>query len=98
VPRKVSSPGNFGTWAVDRQPVAMTQNRADARSPRSVWIAQRFVASSNTAAVTRVESWMSRRRSKRSATWLMYLRISGWEAYRSVHLHSCCSASENEYE
>ena len=32
------------------------------------------------AAVTRVSSWMSRRRSNRSATWLMYRRISGWGA------------------
>src|SRR6266508_851589 len=46
----------------------------------SVWIPHRVVASSKTAAVTRVSSWMSRRRSKRSATWLMYFRISGWAA------------------
>ncbi len=83
---------------VDRQPVAMMQNCAETRSPRSVRIAHRFVASSKTAAVTRVASWMSRRRSNRSATCSMYRKISGWEAYRSVHLHSCWSSSENEYE
>ena len=67
-PRKLSRPGNFGTWAEDRQPVAMMQKRADTRSPRSVVTVQRRVASSKAAAVTRVENWMSRRRSKRSAT------------------------------
>ena len=32
---------------------------------------QRALASSKVALATRVSSWMSRRRSKRSATWLM---------------------------
>ena len=36
------------------------------------------LAGSNSADVTRVFNWMSRRRSKRSATWLIYRRISGW--------------------
>ncbi len=76
----------------------MMQNCADTRSPPSVRIVHRFVTSSKTAAVTRVASWMSRRRSNRSATWLMYLKISGWEAYRSVQFHSCWSSSENGYE
>jgi hypothetical protein len=60
-----------GFWAVERQPVAMMQNRADTSSPRSVLTVQRPAASSKWAAVTRVSSWISRRRSKRSATWLM---------------------------
>jgi hypothetical protein len=46
----------------------MMQKRADTRSPRSVVTVHRRAASSKTAEVTRVESWMSRRRSKRSAT------------------------------
>ena len=92
-PRSSPAPGRRAPARSDRQPVAMMQKRADTRSPRSVSISQRFVASSKRAAVTRVSSWMSRRRSKRSATWSMYRRISGWEAYRSVQRHSCWSSS-----
>jgi hypothetical protein len=66
-----------GTWASERQPVAMMQNWADTRSPRSVSMFHRDVRSSKTAAVTRVSNWMSRRRSNRSATWLAYFKISG---------------------
>jgi hypothetical protein len=60
-----------GVAAADRQPVAMTQKRADTSSPRSVVTLHRPVASSKAVAVTRVSNWTSRRRSKRSATWLM---------------------------
>ena len=69
-----------GTCASDRHPVAMMQKRAVTRSPRLVSTAQRPAASSNTAEVTRVSNWMSFRRSKRSATWLAYFKISGWAA------------------
>ena len=79
-PSKVSRPLMSGTCASERQPVAMMQKRADTRSPRSVSMLHRLVASSKTADVTRVSNWMSRRRSKRSATWLTYFRISGWAA------------------
>ena len=79
-PSKLSSPLNFGACADDRQPVAMMQNCADTRSPLSVSTVHRPVVSSKTAAVTRVSSWTSRRRSNRSATWLMYFRISGCDA------------------
>ena len=85
-----------GVVTADRQPVAMTQNRADTSSPWSVVTCQRPVVSSKAAAVTRVSNWMSRRRSKRSATWLMYRRISGWGAYRSLQSHSCSSSGEKE--
>ena len=78
LPSNDSRPLKSGTWTSERQPVAMTQNRADTRSPRSVSTFQRPVASSKIARVTRVSNWMSRRRSNRSATWLAYFRISGW--------------------
>ena len=44
-----------GVVTADRQPVAMTQNRADTSSPRSVVIRQRPEVSSKAAAVTGVE-------------------------------------------
>ena len=80
VPAKDSRPSMSGTCASERQPVAMMQKRADTRSPRSVSTVHRRVASSKAAAVTRVSNWISRRRSNRSATWLAYVRISGWAA------------------
>lgn len=79
-PPNDSRPLNFGTFADDRQPVAMMQNFADTRSPVAVSILQRPADSSKTADFTRVFIWMSPRRSKRSTTWLMYARISGCEA------------------
>src|SRR6185437_3046327 len=48
-PLKLSAPGKSGRRAVDRQPVAMTQYRADTASPRSVRTAQRCAAVSKTA-------------------------------------------------
>jgi hypothetical protein len=45
-PRKSSSPGNFGSCATDRQPIAMMQNRAETTSPRSVRIVHRAAVSS----------------------------------------------------
>ncbi|SIN37840.1 Uncharacterised protein [Mycobacteroides abscessus subsp. abscessus] len=57
--------------AVDSAPVAITQNRAFTVSFRSVRTVQRSRSSSKTAEVTRVPQRISRRRSKRSATWLM---------------------------
>jgi hypothetical protein len=75
-----TSLSNDGACGADKQPAAMMQNRAETSSPRSVRIFQRPDVSSNIASVTRVESWMSRRRSNRSATWLMYFRISGCDA------------------
>ena len=45
-PSKLSSPSNRGTCAEDRHPVAITQNRADTRSPRSVWTFHSCAASS----------------------------------------------------
>ena len=56
--------------ADDRQPVAMTQNRADTTSPPSVPMGQRSDGLVEDRPVTRVSNWMSRRRSNRSATWL----------------------------
>ena len=65
-----------GRVGADRQPVAMTQKRAENLSPDSVSTSHRPAASSNVAAATRVPSWMWRRRSKRSTTWLRYSSIS----------------------
>ncbi len=58
LPANDSIPSNFGVFVEDKQPVAMMQNFADSRSPRSVAINQRFAASSKTAEVTRVSSRM----------------------------------------
>ncbi len=79
-PRNFSVPGMSGAFAADRQPVAMTTYLAVTTSPRSVSTRQVRDGSSHWAAVTRVLNLMSRRRSKRSATWRAYLRISGWGA------------------
>jgi hypothetical protein len=68
-PWKRSRPGKSGTFRADRQPVAMRQYCAVTCSPPSSRTLQRALASSQLAASTRVSSWMSRRRSKRSATW-----------------------------
>ena len=54
---------------VDRPPVHIRKNCALSVSPRSVAMRQLAAASSQVAEVTRVSKWMSRRRSKRSATW-----------------------------
>ena len=67
-------PGNVRDSAcADRQPVPMTQilGRSLLRRRRSSPPSARRRRRS-AAAVTRVSSWMSRRRSKRSATWLRY--------------------------
>ena len=69
-PPKLSRPGKSGILAADRQPVAITRNRAAICWPPSAVITHWLAASSNLAARTRVPSWMSRRRSNRSATWL----------------------------
>ena len=49
-------PGYSGTFEVDKQPVAITQNFADARPPLSVTIFHRFELSSKIAEVTRVSN------------------------------------------
>ncbi len=69
-PRKLSRPSISGSLAADRQPVAITTNRASIRPPVSVSTSQRSAVSSNVARVTRVRKLMSRRRPSRSATWL----------------------------
>jgi hypothetical protein len=48
----------------------MMQNLAEVRAPSLVSIVQRPSVSLKIADITRVLNWMSRRRSKRSATWL----------------------------
>jgi len=68
-PSKVSSPGNRGTWATARQPVAMRHQRAVTASPRSVVIVQLVARSSKCALTTLVSSSMCGRSSYRSATW-----------------------------
>ena len=45
-PAKLSRPGNFGTFAVDRQPTAVIRNFATSVSPASVRTCQRLAASS----------------------------------------------------
>ena len=67
-------------------------------SPFEVVIAHCEFASSHTAFSTRVSNSMSLRRSKRSATWFAYARISGWGEYFSLQVHSCSSSLEKEYE
>jgi len=59
-----------GIAGTERHPVAIIRKRPANRPPASVSTVQHARASSNVAAVTRVLSRMSRRRSKRSATWL----------------------------
>ena len=54
--RSSSSPGMSGAIGADRHPTAVTRKRAVTVSSSSVRISQRFVESSNVAAVTRVES------------------------------------------
>ncbi len=77
VPVKVSRPGMSGRLVADRQPTAVTSQRQLTRSPCSVSTIQRLASSSKCADVTRVDSWMSLRMSKRSATWFRYRSISG---------------------
>ena len=55
---------------VQGQPVAATTHRHTKESPPSVSTVHSAVASSQVSAVTLVSSWMSRRRSRRSATQL----------------------------
>ena len=69
-PANESIPGKSGVLVDDRHPVAMMRNWAETSRPPSVRTVQRRVPSSNVAPATRVSNWMSRRRSKRSATWL----------------------------
>ena len=70
-PSNESRPGKSGRLADDRQPVAMTTNRAvQLVAARRCGRVHRSVASSNVADSTRVSNRMSRRRSNRSATWL----------------------------
>jgi hypothetical protein len=97
-PRKVSSPGIAGTCWADRQPVAITQNRAVRLSPSSVSTVHSRRPAPHTHAVTRVFSWMYGHSWYLSATWFRYLSTSGWAGYRSLHVHSCSSAGSNEYE
>ena len=63
-------PSKSGMLRAERQPLAMMQWVAVTRAPSSVSTVQCPAASSKVAAVTRVSKRMSRRRSKRSATWL----------------------------
>ena len=65
--------------------------------PSSRVISQAAPASSNTADVTRLLSWMSRRRSNVSATWFRYRSVSGWDAKCSVQSHRSSSSWLNEY-
>ena len=66
-----------GIRAFDRQPVASTTNFAVTVLPSEVATDHSEVVSSKAARSTRVLNWMSGRRSKRSATWLAYFKISG---------------------
>mgnify|MGYP005807445771 CR=1 FL=1 len=68
LPWKVPWPGRSGARGTERQPVAMMQNRALTRSPRSVVTVQRPVASSQTADFTLVSKAKARFRSYFSAT------------------------------
>src|SRR6266403_575269 len=76
-PLKLFNPGRLGVRGVERLPVDMTQKRAVAALPLSVLTVHVFVMLLNNASLTRVLNSTSRLRSKRSATWLMYRRISG---------------------
>jgi len=67
-PSNVSSPGIVGCFGTDRQPVAMTANRAEYDSPFAVCRVQRLHCSSKSAELIRVSHWMSRARSNRSTT------------------------------
>ena len=76
LPLNRSMPLKSGTRGVDKLPVAMMQNGAVTTSPLSVFTVQMLRPRSKSAAVTRVLSCTSLRRSNRSATWLMYCKIS----------------------
>ena len=95
-PPNVSRPGSDGTWYADRQPTAITQNRAVHDAPSSVVTVHVERPASHSAAVTRVLSWINGRSSNLSATWLRYRSTSGCAGYRSLHDHSCSSSGENE--
>src|SRR5262245_55797564 len=88
-----------GSRGADRQPVAATTKRAVTDSPVSVSTLQVDDASSKIAAVTIVENWMSRRRSRRSATKFKYSSTSACAGISSVQTHSRWISSEklNEY-
>ena len=60
-----------GRWAVETDRGDRVSAQFCVMATGCLSAAHRCVASSKTAAVTRVESWTSRRRSNRSATWLM---------------------------
>ena len=77
LPANSSRPGMSGTIPFARIPVAISTNDAVTLVVASSSTVQVAVSSSNTIPVTVVSSWMSRRRSNRSATWLRYSRISG---------------------
>jgi hypothetical protein len=76
-PSKLSMLLKSGTRGVERLPAAMMQKGALTTSPRAVVRVQRLAAGSWTAETIRVSSCTSRRRSKRSATRLMYSRMTG---------------------
>ena len=69
-PANVLSPSKAGVLGADSGPIAVTMKRALQLRPSSLRTRQQAAASSKCAAATRVLKRMSRRRSKRSATWL----------------------------
>ena len=67
-PANVSRPGMSGRFGCDSTPTARIRNRADTSSPSVGADVPAPDRSSYAADVTLVSNWMSRRRSKRSAT------------------------------
>ena len=67
-PVKLSAPLNSGTFAVDRQPTAVTMYLAVTSCPCAVRSVHRPDASSNSIAVTSAPNVKSLRRSSRSVT------------------------------
>ena len=78
----------FGTLPAEMHPIPVIRNWAVTRSPWSVSTSHSLVSSRNLAEVTRVLSWMLRRRAKRSATWLRYDSISGCSGYFPLQFQS----------
>ena len=67
-PAKSDCPGNRSLIGADNMPQQVIRNWVSMVSPESVVISQRLASSSKTALVMVVLNWMSRRRSRASAT------------------------------
>ena len=90
-----------GILGIDSIPVPHTMYLASmvcTVSPKFVVTRQRVMSSCQVAAVTSVLKRKYFVTSSFLAAHSRYRKISGWEGNFSVHVHSCCSVGEKEYE